>query len=315
MGQLTIQSLYGQLVPISQVTALLTRETDVGRVADFTKAVEAAKRLDADNQERVNYWGELAIWSTRRLGELLKEGKKDGSIAKKGKPKKGHDAPFTLKEIGVGPDLSKRAQKIATLPAEKITAYVSRQTELGDEVSKAGLLRYAGAGETIATRHGNDVVEWYTPKEYIEACRDVMGDIDLDPATSKTAQKVVKAKLYYTVADDGLSRTWKGNVFLNPPFKMPLVQQFVRKLLEEHSGRNVPQAILLTNNNTDTDWWQAAAREAFAVCFTDGRIKFYNAAGEHSSPTNGQTFCYFGNRAKTFAKRFQDIGLVLGGVS
>jgi len=29
--------------------------------------------------------------------------------------------------------------------------------------------------------------EWFTPDKYIQAAREVMGDIDLDPATSKSA--------------------------------------------------------------------------------------------------------------------------------
>ena len=123
-------------------------------VADFAKAVEAAKMLDANNQERANYWGELGIWSTRRLGELLATMEK----GKGGRPKKTGCVvqPVSLADIGIEKTAAHRAQKLAALPPEKVTAYVKRQAELGEEVSKAGLLRYAGAGETIATRHGNE---------------------------------------------------------------------------------------------------------------------------------------------------------------
>jgi hypothetical protein len=59
--------------------------------------------------------------------------------------------------------------------------------------------------------------EWYTPKRYIDAARKVLRSIDLDPATSKLAQTVVKAKTFYTAEDDGLSKQWHGRVWLYPP--------------------------------------------------------------------------------------------------
>ncbi|GAH45645.1 unnamed protein product, partial [marine sediment metagenome] len=44
--------------------------------------------------------------------------------------------------------------------------------------------------------------EWYTPKIYIDAARAVMGDIDVDPASSEIANKIIRAKIYYTAQDD-----------------------------------------------------------------------------------------------------------------
>ena len=61
--------------------------------------------------------------------------------------------------------------------------------------------------------------EFYTPKPFVEAVRETMGGIDLDPASCDAAQTVVQAAVYLTAEDDGLScvEHWSGKVFTNPP--------------------------------------------------------------------------------------------------
>lgn len=158
--------------------------------------------------------------------------------------------------------------------------------------------------------------EWYTPEIYVEAARSAMGGIDLDPASCAYAQKVVKAKRYFTEVDNGLEQAWSGRVWLNPPYKMPAIELFTERLVE-HVGRSlwrlpeVTQAILLTNNATDTRWWHLAADAAEAICFTRGRISFYDEDGESSAPTNGQCFFYFGLRREVFETKFEKIGKVV----
>lgn len=165
--------------------------------------------------------------------------------------------------------------------------------------------------DVIATKFTGDP-ENYTPSEYIEAVRSVMGGIDLDPASNGFAQKTVKAKTFYTEKEDGLEQEWTGRVFLNPPYNSGVIDRFVEKLVstfESHNG--IKSAILLTNDNTDTAWFHRAANRASAICLLRGRINFYKEDGPPTSPTNGQTFFYFGNETAKFRKVFGAFGLIV----
>jgi hypothetical protein len=69
----------------------------------------------------------------------------------------------------------------------------------------------------VNAMHLSDSNEAYTPLDVVEASRLTLGAIDLDPASCGPANEAVRAALFYSFDDDGLSRTWCGRVFCNPP--------------------------------------------------------------------------------------------------
>jgi phage N-6-adenine-methyltransferase len=154
-----------------------------------------------------------------------------------------------------------------------------------------------------------DSYEWYTPKPYVEAVRKVMGSIDLDPASCDEAQKNVKAKEYYTEEDDGLAQSWSGCVFLNPPYNMPVVQQFVDRTIQEYEEGKITSAVVLVNNATDAGWFHRLL--AYPVCLTQGRVKFTKPGGEAGGPRQGQAFFYLGEDVDKFYEVFSNFGVVL----
>lgn len=162
----------------------------------------------------------------------------------------------------------------------------------------------------LATKHTGDE-ESYTPIEYLESAREVLGKFDLDPASNEMAQANVRADLFYTVDDDGLSKEWSGKVWMNPPYTARVINVFISKLVNHYKEGVVTDAIVLTNNNTDTSWFHEAANTASAICFTAGRINFLKRDGSKSSPTNGQSFIYFGNNTEKFKDVFSKHGLVM----
>jgi ParB family chromosome partitioning protein len=150
--------------------------------------------------------------------------------------------------------------------------------------------------------------EWYTPPEFLAAARDVLGSIDLDPASCDKAQQAVQAARYFTAQEDGLGQPWRGKVWLNPPFRQ--VDRFAAKLCEAHRSGAVPEAVLLVNNATETAWFQDTARMASALCLPLGRIRFLDHSGTpQQQPLQGQAILYFGPDAQRFIDRFTPFGL------
>lgn len=152
--------------------------------------------------------------------------------------------------------------------------------------------------------------EWYTPEEYIALARQVMGGIDLDPASSAEANETVKATRYFTPKDNGLVQEWHGRVWVNPPYSRELIGPFTAKLIAEYRAERTTQAILLSHNNTDTGWFQSLTDVATAVCFPRNRIKFYRGA-DVAAPVNGQVFFYLGSNLPAFVDAFSVKGVVM----
>ena len=155
----------------------------------------------------------------------------------------------------------------------------------------------------------NSTVEWYTPAEIVEAAREVLGAIDLDPASSETANQTVKAEKFYTAADNGLDKPWSGRVWLNPPFASGVIELFVEKIISEFVFGNVTSAVMISDNATETRWFRRLVNAGAAIVFTTGRINFYKGGTfEAGSPTRGQCLFYFGDDADKFYRVFAPFG-------
>ena len=159
--------------------------------------------------------------------------------------------------------------------------------------------------------HNTGDFEWYTPREYIVAARSVLGAIDLDPASTAAANAVVQAKRFYSLEDDGLVQDWSGTVWMNPPYKQPLVARFCEKLADAVQAGRVPAAIVLANNCTETRWFGALTRAASGLCFPVGRVRFWKADQiVLDTPLRGEAIVYLGPHVDRFCEVFAPIGVV-----
>jgi hypothetical protein len=291
-------------------TALAEAKTidEVRQIRDQAEAARVyAKKRDLGEQ-LVADASAIKLRAERRLGELLQA----MPLHKGGRPTQNHshdesgfEAP-KLADLGLDHNESYRCQRIADVPEDRFERYVGESLSKDEPPTTAGLLRHIN-GPHVARNSGG--TEWYTPDEYLDAARRVMGGIDVDPATSIVAQARVQAQQFFTVEDDGLAHDWHGRVWLNPPYATDLIGKFVGKLVGEYEIGRVQEAIALTNNATDTNWFQVAAPLATAICLLRGRVKFLDPTGNpNSSPLQGQCFLYFGPNVDRFYEAFSPLG-------
>ena len=198
------------------------------------------------------------------------------------------------------------AAEVARLPEAQQAEIVSDGPDAVRDAAKQ--IRETGVVNRTSFTGNN---EWFTPNEWLERARQVLGEFDLDPASNDQAQEAVKAAQYFTEADDGLTKEWRGRVWLNPPYAQPAIGHFVEKLTSEVASGNVTAAIMLTHNYTDTAWFQKAAASASAICFTRGRIRFVAPDGTLAAPTQGQALFYYGDDIASFADAFGGSGLIV----
>ena len=161
----------------------------------------------------------------------------------------------------------------------------------------------------VAQNSGNN--EWYTPVEFTDSAKIVMGCIDLDPASSEIANKSVKAGKYFTKDEDGLLKKWSGNVWMNPPYSQPEISLFSSKLVANYRAGDIKQAIVLVNNATETAWFHTMLEVSSAVCFVKSRIRFVSPDGESGAPLQGQAILYLGDNGEKFFDEFSQYGVVL----
>ena len=202
------------------------------------------------------------------------------------------------------PDQQREAWTLAveTAPNGKVTA--AHVQEVVDSI-------VAPVKAHVAHNSGNN--EWYTPPEYIAAARAVLGEIDLDPASSDIANGIIGAAHYFTAEQNGLLYEWGGHVWMNPPYAAELVGKFCDKLVSHFVAGDVPDALVLVNNATETGWFQAMLSQASAVCFVKRRVKFLDPEGNPGAPLQGQAILYFGQCPEAFAAEFGEYGAILYG--
>lgn len=133
--------------------------------------------------------------------------------------------------------------------------------------------------------HANECAEWRTPDWVIECARELMGNIDLDPASDEVANKSVAADVFYDERTNGLKQRWDtdgypSRVLLNPTGRFVL--EFWDKLIEEWDANRVLTAFWVGFNLDHLRWLSTRPKHplGFYTCIPRSRIKFVHPSGD-----------------------------------
>lgn len=195
---------------------------------------------------------------------------------------------------------------------QEAQSWEEKRREITSFPPTATVLETRGVPAALQSSESN---EWFTPWEYIDAARSLMGSIDIDPASNEYANQVVQATTYFDINTNGLAQEWKGHIWLNPPYGFTNSRSnqeiWTQHLIEQYDNGNGPitEAVLLVNANTEAKWFQPLYD--YLICLTNHRIRFYNNSGDASQPTQGNALVYFGKQRRRFIELFSQFGTVI----
>lgn len=299
---------------LSQLPSLPVEDVKqtVDKVGAYVDALAAAKRAATDQNtideidEQIRKYSAFKMRCQMELGErTAKMEKTRGNRYTVERPSVGTSKAQQLLELGISTQRASEYEQLVKPENRPIVERYIEDTEEAEEIPTiSGALKEIKEAKKPHVTNNSKDDEWYTPEQYIEAARLVMGSIDLDPASNEFANEVVQAETYFDEETDGLMQEWFGNIWLNPPYSTALVKDFTEKL----TNSEFEQAIVLVNNATETAWFRKMIDNASAVVFTTGRIKFRKRDGEHGTPLQGQAFIYFGDNFYAFLDEFRRFG-------
>ncbi|QNJ58475.1 methyltransferase [Gordonia phage Archis] len=124
--------------------------------------------------------------------------------------------------------------------------------------------RAMGAHESNAT--GTDT--WLTPRHILDA----LGPFDLDPCAAPDPSRWPTAAQHFTYRDDGLSQSWHGRVWCNPPYSQ--AWRWIDRLADHGTGT----ALLFARTETAA-FRRHVWERATALLFLHGRLTFHREDG------------------------------------
>ena len=187
----------------------------------------------------------------------------------------------------------------------------------------------------MIAQHSSVSQLWYSPVDFVNAAREVLGPIDLDPASDAFGNDIIQAKRFITKEDDGATAQWvqagEGpvSIWMNPPGVIPrrkpnpflpenrpLPKLFWNRLLALREAGDLRHAIVavfsLEQLRMSQKW--SAPMLHFPLCLPVSRVKWNPPSGFRArNPTQSAAFVYVPgteNKTEEFRAAFRRFGFV-----
>jgi len=243
-------------------------QRDLARQAMIS--IPTIRLLENGQGTLTSFWSVLEALHVEIAGRNLPPGQHIGERIITLRKRKGMRQRELVKLVGVSPptlvDLERHATgRLPTL--DRVLTVLGAGAYLASPGSPQSFYVHAGNSSTSEN--------WETPQELLEPLYNVLGAFDLDPCspTSNSRTAPVKAKVYYTEDDDGLSLPWFGTVYMNAPYGRRL-HNWTAKAKAEVAQGNAEMVIGLLPARPDTCYWHRDIAGSASVFFLKGRLKF-----------------------------------------
>jgi phage N-6-adenine-methyltransferase len=121
----------------------------------------------------------------------------------------------------------------------------------------------------MSVHFSSETDNWATPQAFFETLNAEF-NFDLDVCADELNAKCAR---FFTKEQDGLTQSWKGVVWCNPPYGREIGFWLEKAVESWKAGATV---VLLVPSRTDTRWWHDYAMQG-EIRFIKGRLKFGNA--------------------------------------
>ena len=132
----------------------------------------------------------------------------------------------------------------------------------------------ANGRQHISTLNGAQIrkreATWSTPPHILEALYSVFGRFDLDPCIPDPP--TVRCRQWYTEADDGLTKSWHGVVYMNPPYDA--VPTWLAKAIDEFTSGRASKIVGLMPYLPHTTGWKTLVRSGADIFVLEDRLRF-----------------------------------------